>query len=125
VALAKNADYGFTAPRTDENEAIVEAASGMRRLTIKVLDEKSSGIYVCVTEPGENGGEPKVQSVVLLKRKNPNTLLKVHESSREFAACPAIGGSDSVTTSNGDGDRGVSSKHSVPTVFVTLSAVAP
>jgi hypothetical protein len=98
------ADYGFTAPRTDENEAIVEAASGMRRLTIKVLDEKSSGIYVCVTEPGENGGDPKAQSVVLLKRKNPNTLLKVHESFREFAACPAIGGSDSVTTSNGDGD---------------------
>jgi hypothetical protein len=104
VALAKNADYGFTAPRADENEAIVEAASGMKRLTIKVLDEKSSGIYVCVTEPGENGGEPKAQSVVLLKRKNPNTLVKVHESSREFAACPAIGGSDSATTSNGDGD---------------------
>jgi hypothetical protein len=79
-------------------------ASGMRRLTIKVLDEKSSGIYVCVTEPGENGGDPKAQSVVLLKRKNPNTLLKVHESFREFAACPAIGGSDSATTSNGDGD---------------------
>jgi len=98
------ADYGFTAQRTDENEAIVEAASGMRRLTIKVLDEKGSGIYVCVMERGENRGEPKAQSVVLLKRKNPNTLLKVHESSREFAACPAIGGSDSVTTSNGDGD---------------------
>jgi hypothetical protein len=98
------ADYGFTAPRTDENEAIVEAASGMRRLTIKVLDEKSSGIYVCVMEPGENGGDPKAQSVVLLKRKNPNTLLKVHESFREFAACPAIGGSDSATTSNGDGN---------------------
>ena len=98
------ADYGFTAPRTDENEAIVEAASGMRRLTIKVLDEKSSGIYVCVTEPGENGGDPKAQSVVLLKRKNPNTLLKVYESFREFAACPAIGRTDSATTSNGDGD---------------------
>src|ERR1700740_2300350 len=98
------ADYGFIAPRTDENEAIFEAASGMRRLTIKVLDEKSSGIYACVTEPGENGGDPKAQSGVLLKRENPNTLLKVYESFREFAACPAIGGSDSVTTSNGDGD---------------------
>jgi len=92
------ADYGFTAQRTDENEAIVEA-SGMRRLTIKVLDEKSSGIYVCVTEPGENGGDPKAQSVVLLKRKNSNALLKGHESLREFAVCPVIGGSDSATNS--------------------------
>ena len=97
-------DYGFTAQRIDENEAIIEAEGGMGRLTIKVLDQKSSGIYVCVTEPGENGGDPKAQSVVLLKRKNPNTLLKGHESLREFAACPVIGGSDSATTSNGDGD---------------------
>jgi hypothetical protein len=97
-------DYGFTAQRIDENEAIIEAAGGMSRLAIKVLDQKPSGIYVCVTEPGENGGDPKAQSVVLLKRKNPNSLLKGHESFREFPACPAIGGSDSATTPNGDGD---------------------
>jgi len=90
-------DYGFTAQRIDENEAIIEAAGGVRRLAIKVLDQKSSGIYVCVTEPGENGGGTKVQSVVLLKRKTPNTLLKGRESFREFAACPVIGGSDSAT----------------------------
>jgi len=66
-------------------------------LAIKVLDQKSSGIYVCVTEPGENGGGTKAQSVVLLKRKTPNTLLKGRESFREFAACPVIGGSDSAT----------------------------
>jgi hypothetical protein len=98
------ADYGFTTQRIDENEAIIEAAGGVRSLAIKVLDQKSSGIYVCVTEPGENGGDTKAQSVVLLKRKNPNALLKGHESFREFAACPVIGGSDSATTSNGDGD---------------------
>jgi hypothetical protein len=90
-------DYGFTAQRMDENEAIIEAAGGVRTLAIKVLDQKSSGIYVCVTEPGENGGDPKAQSVVLLKRKNPNTLLKGRESIREFAACPVIGGSEFVT----------------------------
>src|SRR6266404_4878323 len=95
------ADFGFTAQRTDENEAIIEAASGVKRLTIKVLDQKSSGIYVCVTEPGENGGDAKAQSVVLMKRKNPNALLKGRESFREFAACPAIGGSDSATNSYG------------------------
>jgi hypothetical protein len=97
-------DYGFTAQRIDENEAIIEAAGGVRRLAIKVLDEKSSGIYVCVRELGENGGDPKAQSVVLLKRKNANTFLRGHESFREFAACPAIGESDSATTTNGDGD---------------------
>ncbi len=90
------ADYGFTAQRIDENEAIVDSG-GVRRLAIKVLDQKSSGIYVCVTEPGENGGGTKAQSVVLLKRKTPNTLLKGRESFREFAACPVIGGSDSAT----------------------------
>ena len=94
-------DYGFIAQRIAENEAIIEAADGVRRLAIKVLDQKSSGIYVCVTEPGENGGDTKAQSVVLLKRKNPNTLLKEHESFREFAACPVIGGSDSTTNSYG------------------------
>ena len=96
------ADYGFTAQRTDENEAIIEAASGVRRLMIKVLDQKSSGIYVCVAEPGDKGGDTKAQSVVLLKRKNPNSLLKGRESFREFAACPVIGGSDFATNSDGD-----------------------
>ncbi len=37
-------DYGFTAQRIDENEAIIDAAGGVRRLAIKVLDQKSSGI---------------------------------------------------------------------------------
>ena len=37
------ADYGFTAQRIDENEAIVDSG-GVRRLAIKVLDQKSSGI---------------------------------------------------------------------------------
>jgi hypothetical protein len=95
-------DYGFTAQRLDENEAIIEAAGGLSKLAIKVLDQKSSGIYVCVAESGENGGEAKAQSVVLLKRKNTNELLKGRESFREFAACPVIGGSDSATNSYGD-----------------------
>ena len=96
------ADYGFTAQRMNENEAIIEAPGGVRRLAIKVLDQKASGIYVCVAEPGETAGATKAQSVVLLKRKNPNALLKGHESFREFAACPVIGGSDSATNSYGD-----------------------
>jgi hypothetical protein len=95
------ADYGFTAQTVDENEALIEAGGGMRKLSIKVLDQKSSGIYVCVAEPGEDGGQAKTQSVVLLKRNEPSALLKGRESFREFAACPAIGGSDSSTSSYG------------------------
>jgi len=37
----------------DENEAVVEAAGGAKRLAIKVLDERSSGIYVCVLRSPE------------------------------------------------------------------------
>jgi len=93
------ADYGFTAQRVDENETVIEAAGGTRKLGIKVLDQKSSGIYVCVAEPGENGGQAKTQSVILLKRKDSNALLKGRESWREFAACPVMGGSDSKASS--------------------------
>jgi hypothetical protein len=89
------ADYGFTAQTVNENEAVIEVAGGVRRLAIKVLEQKSSGIYVCVAQPGENGRQAKAQSVILLKRKDSNALLRGHESFREFAACPVIGGSDS------------------------------
>jgi hypothetical protein len=93
------ADYGFTAQRVDENEAVIEAAGGVRRLAIKVLDQKSSGIYVCVAETGENGSQAKIQSVLLVKRNDASALLKARESFREFAACPVIGGSDSTADS--------------------------
>jgi hypothetical protein len=96
------ADYGFTVQQVDENEAVVEAVGGMKKLSIKVLDQKSSGIYVCVAEPGENGGQAKTQSVLLLKRNEPRALLKGRESFQEFATCPVIDGSDSTTSSYGD-----------------------
>ena len=96
------ADYGFTVQTVDENEAVIEAAGGVRRLAVKVLDQKSSGIYVCVAEYGENGGQAKTQSVLLLKRNDPSALLKGRESFQEFAACPVIGGSDSTANSYGD-----------------------
>ena len=93
------ADYGFTAQRVDEKEAVIEAAGGVRRFAVKVLDQKSSGIYVCVAEPGENGSQAKIQSVLLVKRNDASALLKARESFREFAACPVIGGSDSTADS--------------------------
>ncbi|HMD38018.1 MAG TPA: hypothetical protein VKH15_01980 [Candidatus Acidoferrum sp.] len=95
------ADYGFTAQTVNENEAVIEAAGGVSRLAIKVLDQKVSGILVCVAEPGENGGQAKTQSVILLKRKDSSALLKGHLTFREFASCPVIGGSDSSENSYG------------------------
>ena len=96
------ADYGFTVETVDETEAVIEAVGGVKRLAIKVLDHKSSGIYVCVADPGDNGGQTKIQSVFVLKRNDPSALLKGHESFREFAACPMIGGSDASANSYGD-----------------------
>jgi hypothetical protein len=96
------ADYGFTVQTVDESEAVLEAAGGVRRLAIKVLDQKSSGIYVCVAEPGENRGPAKTQSVILLKRKDASALLKGHGSFREFTACPVVDGSDATSNSYGD-----------------------
>jgi hypothetical protein len=93
------ADYGFVVHAVDESEAVLEAAGGVRRLAIKILDQKSSGIYVCVAEPGENGSPAKTQSVILLKRKDANALLKGRESFREFTTCPVVGGSDSTSNS--------------------------
>ena len=96
------ADYGYTAQKVEENEAVMAAMDGARKLSIKVLDQKPSGIYVCVAEPGQNGGEARTQSVVLLKMKDPNSLLKGRESFREFASCPVIGTSDSTADAYGD-----------------------
>jgi hypothetical protein len=93
------ADYGFTPQTVNENEAVIAAAGGVRRLAIKVLEQKPSGIYVCAAESGEKGGQAKTQSVILLKRKDSNALLKGRESFREFATCPVIAGSDSPSSS--------------------------
>jgi hypothetical protein len=96
------ADYGFMSQGVGDNEAVIEAATGGgRKLAIKILDQRPSGIYVCVTEPGEKGGSPKMQSVIFVKRKDPSTLLKGHESWREFSACAAIGGGDSTSNAYG------------------------
>ena len=97
------ADYGFTVQSVDEHEAIVEAPGGTWKFWIKILDQQSSGIYVCLAEPLQKGGETKIQSVFLLQRKDSQRLLKGRESFREFAACPVVSGSDqdSATTPYG------------------------
>jgi len=98
------ADYGFTAQDVDERETIIQAVGGTRKLSIKVLDQRSSGIYVCITEPGQITGQAKMQTVVLLKRNDPNTLLKGRESWREFAACPVVGAAEKSSEESAGGD---------------------
>jgi len=85
------ANYGYTVQKLDENEALVETASAARRLSIRILQEGVTGIYACMAERTRNGGDPKVQSVILLKRKDSNELLKGRETWREFKSCPVIG----------------------------------
>ena len=98
------ADYGFTAQEVDEREAIIRVAGSARKLSIKVLDQRASGIYVCVTEPGQTGGQAKMQSVVFLKRNDPNALLKGRESWREFASCPVVDGAENLAEVSAGGD---------------------
>jgi hypothetical protein len=86
-------DYGYTVQKLGETEALVEEAGGTRKLVIRILQEGSAGIYACMSEPARDGGYPKTQSVILLKRKDSSDLLKGRETWKEFKSCPAIGAS--------------------------------
>jgi len=95
------ADYGYSAEQLGENEALV--SGGTRSLSIKILEESPSGIFACVAEPGQSEGSPKVQSVIRLKRKDPNALLKGRVSWKEFKSCPTVGGNDEEDFSSSGG----------------------
>jgi hypothetical protein len=96
------ADYGYTVQKLDETEALAEGATGARKLSIRILQEDLTGIYACMAEPTRDGGDPKVQSVVLLRRKDSNELLKGRETWREFKSCPVIGGLGNDSGAYGD-----------------------
>jgi len=87
------AEYGYSTKKVSEKEAVVE--TGGRDLQLTILEQTQKGIYICISEPRENGGQPKAQSVVLVKRKDSEALLRGRVSWREFATCPAIGGASS------------------------------
>jgi hypothetical protein len=87
------AEYKYSTEQITEKEAIV--ASGGRSLRLTVLEQSRKGIYLCVSEPGRDGAQPKAQSVVLVKRTDARALLLGRMSWREFVACPVIGGESS------------------------------
>jgi hypothetical protein len=95
-----SADYGYTAQKLEEKEVLVDASAGTYKLSIKILQDGVKGIYACVAQPAQDGGNPKAQSVILLNRKDSNALLKGHESWKEFASCPAVGASHDDSTAN-------------------------
>src|ERR1700693_2105801 len=86
-------DYGYVTSSLDENQAVVATPAGTQ-INIKILEQKSSEIYVCLVSAGEHASSAKIQRVFLLKLKNAGSLLKGRESWREFDACPVMGGTD-------------------------------
>jgi len=88
-------DYGYLTRKLDDKEALVEAPLGGSQITISVLEENKSGIYVCFNGEAQKQGGSQIQRVFLLTLKNSNGLLKGRESWKDFDGCPVIGGADS------------------------------
>lgn len=84
-------DYSYVTQQLDEKQALVEAAPGGSQINIRILEQKASGIYVCVGGPAKNVSGGQIQRVFLLKLKNASGLLKGRETSKEFDGCPVIG----------------------------------
>jgi predicted lipid carrier protein YhbT len=82
-------EYRFVTRNVDDK--VLEAVRGTTQLTITVLEQNRSGIYVCANGPAQNAGDARFQRVLLLKRKNPDSLLKSNEALKEFKSCPTIG----------------------------------
>jgi hypothetical protein len=65
------------------------------QIAINILEENESGIYVCMNSQGQNPNAGRIQRVLLLRAKNANGVLRGREASKEFDACPVMGGTDS------------------------------
>ena len=90
-------DYGYITRSLGDNEAVVATPRGHSQITITILEENKSGIYVCLSNQEEQSSS-HIQRVFLLKLKKGNVLLKGRESWKEFDSCPVIGGADGAST---------------------------
>lgn len=95
------ADYGFTSQKLKESDAVLQRSGNDTRLSVKILEQKASGIFVCVSEADHPEGAAKMQRVLFVKRKSADDLLKARESFRDFAGCPDIGEGESSEYSGG------------------------
>lgn len=84
-------DYGYLTRQQDDKDGVMEAAPQGSPINIRILEQKSSGIYVCVQGQSKNADSGQIQVVYLLKLKKNTGLLKGGESWKEFDGCPAIG----------------------------------
>jgi hypothetical protein len=88
-------DYGYVRRRVDDKEALVEDPQGGSQITVSILEENKSRIYVCFNNVPQKQSSSQIQRVFLLKIKNGSGLLKGRESWKEFDTCPVMGGADS------------------------------
>jgi hypothetical protein len=95
------ADYGYVTSKIADKEAVVDAPNGGPRISLSVLQEDKSGIYVCLNGNAQNQTAGRIQRVLLLKRKSADGLLNGNESSKAFSVCPVIGGADQDVESGG------------------------
>jgi hypothetical protein len=84
-------DYRYVTRQEDDKEGVVEAPPQGSPINIRILEQKSSGIYVCVQGQSKKSDSGQIQVVYLLKLKKATGLLKGGESWKEFDVCPAIG----------------------------------
>jgi hypothetical protein len=87
-------DYGYATRQVDEKQALLEAAPGDAQVSIRILEQDASGIYVCAGNTGKDESNAHMQRVLLLKLKESSGHLQSRESSKEFNSCPVIGGTD-------------------------------
>ena len=84
-------DYGYVTEQADEKGALVETGPAGSQIKLKILEQKESGIYVCVEGGAKNVGGGQIQQVLLLKLKDQSALLKARETWKEFSGCPVMG----------------------------------
>jgi hypothetical protein len=93
-------DYGYVMRQLDDKQILIEATPAGSQISIRVLEQNASAMYVCVQAPAQDAKSGPFQSVLLLKLKNADGLLKGRESWKEFSGCPVLGG-DSADSSAG------------------------
>lgn len=87
------AEYGYVTRQIGDKDAVLEVTPKTSQINIRVLEQESGGIFVCVEGQAKDAGG-RIQRVYLLRMKGANSLLKGRESWREFDGCPVVGGVD-------------------------------
>jgi hypothetical protein len=85
-------DYGYVTQKIDDREAVVRAPQGGSEIALSVLEQSQAGLYVCVSGKTQDQNSARIQRVYLLKTNSADGLLKGREASKEFDACPVLGG---------------------------------